>query len=99
MQFSEAGPYYYWWSNQFSAAFPELPIEMNLNGKKVMICGYSTNYYLEEIFWDDKTIVGKTDRHPYYIIKNISEKMDNDNKNDDLSMINQQLGSICLQEI
>ena len=101
MQFSETGPYYYWWSNQFSAAFPELPFEMKLNGKKIMVCGYSINYYLEEIFWDDKTVVGKTDQHPYFIQKCISEKMNINNKNEnwDISMINKQLDRICLQEI
>jgi len=69
MQISKSPTYYYWWSHQCNIAFPEMRFQININGNNIMTQGYSTNYYLEEIYWRDKIVVGVSDVNPLVIIK------------------------------
>ena len=69
MQNLEPPIYYYWWSDQCNVAFPERRFKINLNGTEVLAIGYSNNYYLDEICWLDKIVVGTSKVHPHLIIK------------------------------
>ena len=72
MSFSNKPPdlkYYYWWSNMCYTAFPESFFIIIIDGKEIRATGYSENYYLDHIHWDDKKVVGISSIHPWVLHK------------------------------
>ena len=71
--------YYYWWSDICSIAFPSMKFKIILDNKPIYALGCSTNYYLEEIKWPDKRIVGISDIDPLEVNKQNKEISDVNN--------------------
>ena len=67
MSFSNQEKYYYYWSDLCYTAFPNTKFTIILDGREIDAVGYSQNYYLEEIKWADKKVVGISTELPWIL--------------------------------
>ena len=61
--------YYYWWSDMGFQAFPNMKFKITLKEREINTLGYTTNYYLDEIKWPDKRVVGISETNPMELYK------------------------------